>query len=138
MARVVRIELDSGATVCEHCLVAADPWRRLRGLMFASSLDAGHGLLIRPCSSVHTSFMRFPIDVVFCTRDLEVLSVAAAVRPWRMRGQRGAKVVVELAAGEAARRGIQPGATLRLVETSPFGRGPEGRGPFHGPVRMRK
>jgi uncharacterized membrane protein (UPF0127 family) len=59
-------------------------------------------------------FMRFPIDVVFCDHDLRVLSVAGAVPKWRMRGQRRAKVVIELAAGEAARRGVRVGAQLRL------------------------
>src|SRR3954447_19862576 len=85
VARRVRIELDSGEVVSESCLIADNPWLRLRGLMFQSSLEAGHGLLIRPCSSIHTSFMRFPIDVVFCNRDLQVLEVAASVRPWRLR-----------------------------------------------------
>ena len=57
-------------------------------------------------------FMRFPIDVVFCDRELRVLSVAAEVPKWRMRSQRGAKVVIELAAGEAGRRGVEPGVQL--------------------------
>lgn len=117
MAREVRIELGSGEVACEHCRVADNPWLRFRGLMLSSGLEPGHGLLIRPCSSVHTSFMRFPIDLVFCNRDLRVLAVAEGVKPWRLRSQRGAKVVIELAAGEARRRGIQPEHVLRLVET---------------------
>jgi uncharacterized membrane protein (UPF0127 family) len=60
-------------------------------------------------------FMRFSIDVVFCDRDLRVLSVASDVAKWRMRSQRGAKVTIELPAGEAARRGVVAGARLRTV-----------------------
>jgi uncharacterized membrane protein (UPF0127 family) len=60
-------------------------------------------------------FMRFPIDVVFCDGDLRVLSVEPEVPKWRMRGQRGAKVAIELAAGEAGRCGIETGSELRLV-----------------------
>jgi uncharacterized membrane protein (UPF0127 family) len=60
-------------------------------------------------------FMRFPIDVLFCDRDLRVLSVAPEVPKWRMRGQRGAKVAIELAAGQAAQRGVTSGAQFRLV-----------------------
>ncbi len=57
-------------------------------------------------------FMRFAIDAVFLSRDGEVLKVAANVRPWRTAGARGAKAVIELAAGEAGRRGIRVGTRL--------------------------
>jgi uncharacterized membrane protein (UPF0127 family) len=60
-------------------------------------------------------FMRFPIDVVFCDRDLRVLAVAPEVPKWRMRSQRGAKVAIELAAGEAARRRVDVDGQLRFV-----------------------
>ena len=83
--------------------------------MGKKELPAGEGILLRPCASVHTMFMRFPIDVVFCDRDLRVLVVAAHVPKWRMRSQRGAKVTIELAAGEAGRRGIAVGAQLRTI-----------------------
>jgi uncharacterized membrane protein (UPF0127 family) len=86
----------------------------MRGLLGRTGLESGEGLLLRPCGSVHTLFMRFAIDVVFCDRDLAVLAVRPDVRPWRTAGARGAKVTLELAAGEAARRGIAPGVQLRL------------------------
>jgi uncharacterized membrane protein (UPF0127 family) len=116
MARVVRLELDSGATVCEQCLVADNPWSRLRGLLGRSGLPAGEGVLLRPCSSVHMMFMRFPIDVVFCDGDLRVLSVVPNLRPWRFAAKRGAKVAIELAAGEAAKHGVDAGARLRTAD----------------------
>jgi uncharacterized protein len=115
VADYVRIELESGAVVCERCLMATNPALRFRGLLGKKELLPGEGILLRPCASVHTMFMRFAIDVVFCDADLRVLSVAPEVPKWRMRGQRGAKVAIELAAGEAARRGIAGGAQLRVV-----------------------
>src|SRR5687768_6063654 len=95
--------------VCESCTLADNPWTRLRGLMGVRDLPPGHGLLLRRAGSVHTCFMRFPIDVVFLDADLEVLRVAPSVRPWRMRSQRGARAVLELAAGEAVRVGLGTG-----------------------------
>ena len=83
--------------------------------MGKKELPAGEGILLRPCASVHTMFMRFPIDVVFCDGELTVLAVAPEVRKWRMRGQRGAKVAIELAAGEASRRRLAAGTQLRLL-----------------------
>jgi uncharacterized membrane protein (UPF0127 family) len=55
-------------------------------------------------------FMRFPIDAVFCDRDLRVIKVARDLGPWRMAGARGGKIVFELAAGAAAN--VEPGDQL--------------------------
>jgi uncharacterized protein len=101
-----------GTVVCERCALAVNPWTRFRGLMGRASLDAGEGMLFRPAGSIHMFFMRFPIDAVFCDRELRVLKVARDLRPWKTAGARGAKVVIELAAGAAA--GLEPGDQLSL------------------------
>jgi uncharacterized membrane protein (UPF0127 family) len=116
----MRVELESGAVVCERCVIADKPWSRMKGLLGRSELPADEGVLLRPCSSIHTAFMRFPIDVLFCDRELRVLSVVPAVKPWRAAAKRGAKIAIELAAGEAAKRGVEAGTRLRLVEPQPF------------------
>ncbi len=84
----------------------------MRGLLGRSGLDAGEGMLFPRTGSVHTLFMRFPIDVVFLDAELRVLSVREAVPAWRAVKERGAKWTLELAAGEAARNGIGPGVLL--------------------------
>ena len=103
-----------GRVVCAECAVADSMFTRMKGLLGHSELGPDEGLLLRPASSVHTAFMRFPIDVVFLDRDLGVLEVAEAVPPWRMKGRRGARAVLELGAGEAARRGIREGDNFRI------------------------
>src|SRR5215208_7766279 len=107
-APLVRIVREDWTVVCERCAVAATPLRRMKGLLGRKSLDAGEGLLIRPTSSLHMFFMRFPIDAVFLDRELEVRKVVPDLKPWRVAFARGAKSVVELSAGEAAHRGIAP------------------------------
>jgi uncharacterized membrane protein (UPF0127 family)/Flp pilus assembly protein protease CpaA len=106
--------LADGRVVCPELAVADTAPRRMKGLLGRKSLDKDEGLLLRPAGSVHTAFMRFPIDVVFTDAELEVLDVRAAVQPWRAVGKRGAKAVLELPAGEAARRGIRPGMKLEV------------------------
>ena len=101
--------------VCERCTLADRPLTRLRGLLGRDGLDSGQGLLLRPASSVHTFFMRFPIDVVFLDRALVVLSIADDVDPWRTASQRGAKAVLELPAGESSRHGLAVGDQLTLA-----------------------
>jgi uncharacterized membrane protein (UPF0127 family) len=110
----ISIRTVQGEVICERCLVADNPLTRLRGLLGRSELASGEGLLLRPAGSIHMFFMRFPIDAVFLSRDGEVLKVSASVRPWRTAAARGAKVVIELPAGEADRRGIQAGTRLEV------------------------
>ena len=109
---VVALSKAGGAVVCARCELADTPFRRMRGLLGRDSLEPDQGMLFRPAGSVHTFFMRFPIDVVFCDRELRVLGVARELEPWRTAGRRGAKVVVELAGGAAA--GVEPGDQLVL------------------------
>ena len=105
----VTVRVDD-RVVCEHCLVADRPLTRMRGLLGRSELPRGEGILLRPCGSIHTFFMRFPIDAVFVDRDGRVVGVERELKPWRTARRRGAKAVLELAAGAAA--GIDAGAAL--------------------------
>jgi uncharacterized membrane protein (UPF0127 family)/Flp pilus assembly protein protease CpaA len=103
-----------GRVVCPTVSVADTAPSRMKGLLGRRALDSGEGLLLRPAGSVHTAFMRFPIDVVFLDDDLEVLEVRDSVPPWRAVARRGAKAVLELPAGEARRREIEAGVKLEL------------------------
>jgi uncharacterized protein len=103
---------STGRVACERCVVADTPLARMRGLLGRRSLAPEEGILLRPASSVHTLFMRFPIDVVFLDRELAVLRVVPVLRPWRAASRRRAAAVLELAAGESERRGIHAGDRL--------------------------
>jgi uncharacterized membrane protein (UPF0127 family) len=111
----VALANDDGTVVCERCLLAETPFARMRGLLGRGGLFSGEGLLLRPAGSVHTAFMRFTIDAVFLDRENQVVKVAAEIRPWRAAACRGARAVLELPAGEAAKRGLRPGLSLTQV-----------------------
>ena len=108
--RTVRLEAEDGRVVCERCEVADTFWTRFRGLMGRSELPRGDGMLFRPGGSVHMFFMKIPLDVVFCDRELRVLGIAHDLQPWKIAGQRGAKVSIELGVGGAA--ALEPGDQL--------------------------
>jgi uncharacterized membrane protein (UPF0127 family) len=113
--RSVKLVLSrDDAIACKRCDVADTPLTRLKGLLGRKELAAGEGLLLHPTSTIHTFFMRFPIDVVFLDGELRVLGLATNLRPWRAAGRRGARAVLELAAGECERRGIRPGDRLEM------------------------
>jgi len=110
-ALVLRRE-DDGKVVCERCVVADTAFRRLRGLLGRRELSPGDGIVLRPGWSIHTAFMFFPIDVAFVDADQVVVKVVNNLKPFRASLCRGARDVVELAAGEAERRGLEKGDRL--------------------------
>ena len=56
---------------------------RVIGLMFRRSLNFNEGLLISPCNSIHTCFMKFPIDVIFIDKNNKILKISHSMKPWR-------------------------------------------------------
>jgi uncharacterized protein len=115
----VAFEHMDGRIACERCVVADNPLTRLRGLLGQGPLGEGEGLLLKPTNAIHTWFMRNAIDAVFLDPDFTVLHVAADLKPWRFAGRRGSRSVLELAAGESARRAIVPGLRLRVRADEP-------------------
>jgi uncharacterized membrane protein (UPF0127 family) len=103
-----------GGVLCEQCSLAQSAFTRMRGLLGRRALPHGEGLLLRPAGSIHTAFMRFAIDAVFLDRELTVLAIEPNVPPWRTARSRGAKAVLELPAGECARRRLAVGERLEL------------------------
>ena len=66
-------------------------------------LPAGEGLVINPCSSIHTHFMRFAIDVIYVSKENVVVGVDRELKPWRFgRFYKKVHYVIELPAGAAA------------------------------------
>jgi uncharacterized membrane protein (UPF0127 family) len=101
---------------------------RMRGLIGRQGLPAGEGLLVSPAPAIHTAFMRFPIDAVFLDRNMRVLDIVERLRPWRMASKRRARAVLELSAGECARRSVEIGDRLELRERTTNGARDPGEG----------
>ncbi|HEU5442265.1 MAG TPA: DUF192 domain-containing protein [Steroidobacteraceae bacterium] len=115
--RAVRVINETrGSELGDRVAVARSFWSRGRGLMFRQFLAPGSGLVIEPCSSIHTMWMRFPLDVLYLSREHEVLRADSAMPPWRIGPLRTrSRYVVELPAGAIRASGTQPGDRLRLV-----------------------
>jgi uncharacterized protein len=88
---------------------------RMKGLLGHSSLPPGQTLWIKPCSSIHTFFMRFAIDAVFVDQDLRVTDVRKNIQPWRLiLARRGSHSVFEMAAEQMNETLIQVGDALHV------------------------
>jgi uncharacterized protein len=91
----------TGQVLVPRLLVAATFWSRFRGLQFRRPLPADEGLLIVPCRSIHTHWMRFTIFVVMLDRDGIVVARHPEIPPWRfLAGAKNVFAVLELTARE--------------------------------------
>jgi uncharacterized protein len=110
--------LGTGGIVATHVELAVESESRRRGLLGRDSLDAGSALIIAPCSSIHTFFMRFDIDVAFVARDGCVLKTCAAIPRRRIAFSFGAFAAIELPAGTLAKADAKAGDILALIPSS--------------------
>jgi uncharacterized protein len=113
VADYVELTSADGQPVC-RCRVATSFASRFRGLMGAARLPSGSGLLLPRTSSVHTHFMRFPVDVVFLDAEWRIVSVVQGLRPWRFAAAKAASSVLELPAGDCGRLGLAEGDVLSV------------------------
>jgi Uncharacterized conserved protein len=91
--------------------IAETVLQRARGLMGREDLNGG--LLIDPCRSIHTFFMRLSIDAVFLDNANRVVRITPEIQPGRIpMPVLSARRVLELPAGSALKLGIKPGDTL--------------------------
>jgi uncharacterized protein len=97
--RLERRDLDDGCVV----FTARSFAERSRGLARLDELPSGWGLHILHCRSIHTFWMRFPLDLIWLDRDGQVVKVTRNVKPRRQAACLRARTVVEVNAGEADR-----------------------------------
>ncbi|HEV8636932.1 MAG TPA: DUF192 domain-containing protein [Chloroflexota bacterium] len=103
------------AQLAQSAEVARGPIRRGLGLMGRRGWSGSDGLVLERCGSIHTLFMRMPIDVVYLDRDGTVLRADQAMPPWRIGPiVRRARTVLELPAGTIVRTATQPGDSVAL------------------------
>ncbi|MCY4524936.1 MAG: DUF192 domain-containing protein [Halobacteriovoraceae bacterium] len=92
-------EKNQEIIIGEKIHTAEDIFSRIKGLMFRKDIT-GDGLLIRPCCSIHTFFMKFPIDAVFLDKSGKIIKILKNLRPWRISWfYPKANQVLELKAG---------------------------------------
>lgn len=89
---------------------------RMRGLLGTRVLKADEGLLISPCSSVHTFGMLFTIDVLFLDEHMTIVKTVGSLKPWRMAASTAASMVLELAEDSIGRLQLTTGKQLEWHE----------------------
>lgn len=91
-------------------------WRRFMGLMGLEKMPNFDGLLFPKTNSVHTCFMRFAIDVVYLSKELEIVKIHRNLKPFRFSVCRSARYTLELATGAATVHNLRLGQKLVWID----------------------
>lgn len=70
--------------IAHNSKMAENFFSRTIGLLSRNSLNESEALIIKPCCSVHTFFMKFDIDVIFVKRNGKITALYENVKPWRI------------------------------------------------------
>jgi uncharacterized membrane protein (UPF0127 family) len=118
--RYLRAENPARASVLGTRIALADRWwHRLRGLIGRSGLEAGEGLVLRPCRAVHMAWMAFPLDVAFLDPRGGVVACYHGLAPGaRTRWHADALDALELPAGTLSSSGTTTGDTIVYTEVA--------------------
>ncbi len=104
-------------TIAENARVAKNFFRRLRGLMLSKP---GNLVIVAPeetikHTSIHTCFMRFPLNVLWLNSKFEVVDMAKQTGNWMFfKPDRPAKYVVEIGVGDIGKTKL--GDKIKFVE----------------------
>jgi uncharacterized protein len=104
--------------VATETILADSYLRRLIGLLGKTKrwAQVGRGLWIVPSSGVHTIGMLFPIDLIFLSKEKEVIHMEEYVRPFRIsKVSLKAQSVLELPAHTIYRSGTRVGDRFEIA-----------------------
>lgn len=105
--------LRDGEVLASLEVAASRPERR-KGLLGRDGIEGA--MLLQPARSVHSIGMRFPLDVAWCDREMQVLRVARLGRNRVTRPVLRARCVIEAEAGAFARWELRVGDALELED----------------------
>ncbi len=81
----MKLKISYKGNILSQNIKLAQSFRdRLIGLMFGSAPKDADGLMIDPCRSIHTCFMKYSLDIVFISSKNQVVKIIRDIRPWRM------------------------------------------------------
>ncbi|MDD5196830.1 MAG: DUF192 domain-containing protein [Candidatus Omnitrophota bacterium] len=109
------INQTRSSVLADDTIIADTFFRRVRGLLGKNSLNQGQALILNPCNSIHTYFMRFPIDILFVDENNRVLQIITDLVPFRFSPLFfKSRLVIELPAGTIRSTATSQGDKLIL------------------------
>lgn len=110
------INKTKNTVLAENVFLAVTLLARMKGLLGRKELKEAGALLLKPCSSIHTFFMGFPIDVIFVDSQNKIIGLKNSLPPWRLsRIYWRGKFAVELPSGVLLKSLTVEGDEISLV-----------------------
>jgi len=78
------VNRTKNVVLAEDIILASRPIARIKGLLGSKELRPGQAMVLRPCNSIHTFFMRFAIDVLFVGKKNQVVKALCGLPPFRL------------------------------------------------------
>ena len=111
------ISKKNNIIVVKKLIIADNPISRTIGLLLKKSFEAGEGLLIKPCNSIHSHFMRFSFDAVFLDKENKIVYLIKQMSPWKISPIiRSAYSILEIPSGTAAIHNLEINDVLEILE----------------------
>lgn len=109
------VNLSTGAIVASRITSAENVIDSTRGLLGRQTLSPGEGLFLKNTASIHTFFMRMPLDLISIDKEGKVVKTKCGLAPFRLfLGGKGAHSIVELPEGSLKSVAVNIGDVLVL------------------------
>jgi len=110
------INQSKNTILADEAIIAGTLLKRMIGLLGRKELKKGQALILKPCNSIHTFFMRFSIDVLFVDKENKVIKAISSKEPFRLTYMYfTACFAVELPVGTIQSSATSPGDSLTLL-----------------------
>jgi uncharacterized membrane protein (UPF0127 family) len=109
------INKEKQKIISRNARVADNFFLRAIGLMFRKRITEDEALMFYKAPCIHTFFMRFPIDIVFLNKKMQIIRIVLALRPFRAIVCARSYLTLELPSHTSLRNGLKLGDTLDLI-----------------------
>ena len=107
--------LKCSEILCENPIWARDFWARLKGLLGKKDFGDNDGLLISPCSQIHSIGMKFNFDAVYLDNMYRIVALYENIGKNRILPYNIAVTnVLELPSGMIKQKGLKVGDVLKI------------------------
>lgn len=111
------ISFSKGNLLAKEAKIADSFLKRIKGLLGRKEFLEGEALIFYKTNSIHTFFMRFPIDVLFFDNEGKVIKAVSNLKPFRFCGVFSfSSNVAELPAGTILKTSTAVGDFIQIRE----------------------
>lgn len=107
------VNLTTGDVLADKVETADTFFKRFKGLMLKKYMPESYAMHLKPCRSIHTFFMKFPIDVLYLDGENNIVGIEENLAPGKIgKKVKKARTVVELPKGQISKTETEVGHSI--------------------------